>query len=214
MVEFDYSRDIVEWVDSKYEEMDRHKWFKLVNKKYKEMSHCKRVELFGSPVEAFCTDIEKVEPLGVIEPEANWNRQILSDVEEFLEDRPAIDTEDKAIGIHTTSREKVDSIMENGFDEGEGSTGTERDGSVFFWIHSVDTEGMLGGGAGGIIIVGADKDFVNVSSYMNASALLEWAIEPADYDKYHTVGYNKYVNCLKDNMRPSEEYTPDTIYNG
>ncbi len=171
-----------------------------------------KIELFGHPIEAFCTDKDSVEIVDTIAIDGVPEEEIRKTVDYLLE-KSDKDPFNKAIGIHTTEEGNVDEILNGGFNPSADkySAGSNlRDGSTFFWIHSTDIGEMLRDNPMGILIL-APQENVKVSSYLNFDLLTGGYITVDEYEQHHVLDYIDYAEALYEGARASKAHGIDTL---
>lgn len=178
-----------------------------------ELTFQEKINLFGPPVEAFCTDPHAVKVVGSMEVKGVPEEDIRAHVDYLLEQENA-QTFNRAIGIHVTSMENVDEILDKGiraYKENADGDHSIRHKTVFFWVHSTDIDTTMHDYPQGIVVT-APVDKVKVSSFMNYELLASGMITADEYEKHHVMDYLDYVENVGIGHQASPAHGNDTLF--
>lgn len=218
MVEYDRisgDSDVVEKVQNASMDMEFGEWLELVSDAFNssDLSTCEKVDLFSPPIEAYCIDDDIVEVIGTVDISDKPNSDLKAAVEHVV-DGSDVDPFNMAIGVHETTMESANSILDEGIEPWMEKTTrgfSSRNGSVFFWIHTPEVGDRGHEHSDGVVAL-APAEHVRVSSYMNETLLSEGYITPQEYDDHHTVAYMDYVDCLGQGHKPDMVHGLETLF--
>ena len=125
---------------------------------------------------------------------------------------------EEMVAIHSTSLESARDILDEGFDEPEGSgLGSDvRRESIFFWIHHTDT-GVFGGYPYVVCTISikesvvSDWDMFNELEQGYFTDDEEEGMTGHEYDEA-VIPLEKYLMCLERGKHPDSEHTIQTMF--